>query len=62
MTSPQQFKETIMRHADRHHFDTDISLLPNGAIEQGMREGRRLRAQYVRNLFSKVRNIGHHAG
>ena len=50
-----------MGHPDRHHFDADISLIPTGAIEQGMREGRRLRAQYVRNLFSKVRNIGHHA-
>jgi|GEM_PF-4096651 hypothetical protein len=47
-----------MRHADRHHFDADRSLLPNGAIEQGMHEGRRLRAQYVRHLIGKIRNIG----
>ncbi len=49
-----------MRHADRHPFDADTSLVDSGAIEQGIREGRRLRAQYVRNLFGKVRSIGHH--
>lgn len=48
-----------MQRADRHHFDADTSLTSPSAIEQGLREGRRLRAQYVRGLFGKFRHIAH---